>query len=81
MVRLCFTTAFRQFKATPSDTLVSGPETSLIACGRAAFLIMSLLVSPHELIILQMNIIITLILYRMIILHMRSRNNEIEIQE
>ncbi len=36
------------FKATPSDTLVSGPETSLIACGRAAFLIMSLLVLPHE---------------------------------
>ncbi len=35
-------------KATPSDTLVSGPETSLIACGRAAFLIMSLLVSPYE---------------------------------
>ncbi len=36
------------YKATPSDTLVSGPETSLIACGRAAFLIMSLLVSPYE---------------------------------
>ena len=29
-------------KATPSDTLVSGPEVFLIACGRAAFLIMSL---------------------------------------
>ncbi len=36
------------YKATPSDTLVSGPEVFLIACGRAAFLIMSLSVSPYE---------------------------------
>ncbi len=35
-------------KATPSDTLVSGPEVFLIACGRVAFLIMSLLISPYE---------------------------------
>ncbi len=35
-------------KATPSDTLVSGPEVFLIACGRAAFLIMSLSISPYE---------------------------------
>ena len=49
-------------KATPSDNLVSGPEVFLIACGRAAFLIMSLSISLYELIILQMNIII---LYRM----------------
>ncbi len=33
-----------------------------------------------NLIILQMNLIITLILYHIIILHMRSRNNELEIQ-
>ncbi len=36
------------FKATPSDTLVSGPEVFLIACGRADFLIMSLSISPYE---------------------------------
>ena len=35
-------------KATPSDTLVSGPEVFLIACGRAGFLIMSLSISPYE---------------------------------
>ena len=35
-------------KATPSDTLVSGPKVFLIACGRAAFLIMSLSISPYE---------------------------------
>ncbi len=65
-------------KATLSDTLVSGPETSLIACGFSHYVIIGF---TSNLIILQMNIIITLILYRMIILHMRSRNNEIEIQE
>ena len=47
-------------KATPSDTLVSGPEVFLIACGRAAFLIMSYQFHLMNLIILQMNIIITL---------------------
>ncbi len=36
------------YKATPSDTLVSGPEVFLIACGRAAFLIMSLSISSYE---------------------------------
>ena len=29
------------YKATPSDTLVSGPEVFLIACGWAVFAIMS----------------------------------------
>ena len=36
------------YKATPSDTLVSGPEVFLITCGRAVFLIMSLSISPYE---------------------------------
>ena len=36
------------FKATPSDTPVSGPEVFLIACGRAVFLSMSLSISPYE---------------------------------
>ena len=31
------------YKATPSDTLVSRTEVSLIACGQAAFVIMSYL--------------------------------------
>ena len=64
-------------KTTPSDTLVSGPEVFLIACGRAAFLIQFHLMN---LIILQMNIIITLFCTTWTILRMRSRNNEIEIQ-
>ena len=69
------------FKATPSDTLVSGPEVFLIACGRAAFLIMSLSIFHlMNLIILQMNIIITLFCTTWTIMRMRSRNNGIEIQ-
>ena len=74
-------TSITVYKATPSDTLLSGPEVFLIACGWAAFLIMSLSISPYELIILQMNIIITLFCTTWTILRMRSRNNEIEIQE
>ncbi len=41
---------------------------------------MNLIILQMNLIILQMNLIITLILYHIIILHMRSRNNELEIQ-
>ena len=40
-------TSITVYKATPSDTLLSGPEVFLIACGWAAFLIMSLSISPH----------------------------------
>ena len=55
--------------------VVSGPKTSLIACRRAAFSHYVIIgFTLYELIIFQMNIIITLILYHMIILHMRSRD-------
>ncbi len=72
---------FNHFLPLGSDTLVSGPEVFLIACGRAAFLIMSLSISPYESHYFANEYHYHTILYHMTILRMRSRNNEIEIQE
>ncbi len=79
----------RKPKATPSDTLVSGPEVFLIASGRAAFLIMSLSISPYESHYFANEYHYHTILYRMdrpfcacVVEIMRYKsNNEIEIQE